>query len=328
MNKSYILAAVIAAAALALGSADPAELGTAVAADRWWEGFGAVAGEGFMLLDLTDSWIPVGSLPIADVRVLHDCATDAGVAITAISAIRRSVLDRTSGAKNITYSHRCIDVAAELGAGVVSVGLHQPLTPAQASRLWFWTAEGHRDDPADREGWADAVRAFRELGRHARDVGVLLSLEMYEDTFLGSAESAVRLVEEIADRSVGLNPDIGNLIRRPGPIEPWGETLRAVLPYTNFWHVKNYSRYEDPSAGLHFALPSYLESGLINYRQAMDWAIHAGFRGVISVEHYGGDGLSMSAANRDYLRRRAIPGGEVEFGVSRVQQAAAWGGGR
>jgi hypothetical protein len=32
-------------------------------------------------------------------------------------------------------------------------------------------------------------------------------------------------------------------------------------------------------------------------------AIDAGFRGVFLTEHYGGDGLSVTATNREYLRR-------------------------
>jgi hypothetical protein len=32
-------------------------------------------------------------------------------------------------------------------------------------------------------------------------------------------------------------------------------------------------------------------------------ALAHGFRSAFLYEHYGGDGLSVSAANRDYLRR-------------------------
>ena len=71
---------------------------------------------------------------------------------------------------------------------------------------------------------------FQELGRHAAEVGVLLSLEMYEDTFLGTADSAVRLIEEIGLPEVGLNPDIANLVRLHRPVEPWQELVEKTLP--------------------------------------------------------------------------------------------------
>ena len=44
---------------------------------------------------------------------------------------------------------------------------------------------GHKDPVGDKETWGKAVTRLRELGRHAAEVGVLLSLEMYEDTYLG-----------------------------------------------------------------------------------------------------------------------------------------------
>jgi hypothetical protein len=50
-------------------------------------------------------------------------------------------------------------------------------------------------------------------------------------------------------------------------------------------------------------MPAPLELGVINYRQAVRMAVDAGFDGPITAEHYGGDGLSVSALNRDYLRR-------------------------
>jgi hypothetical protein len=40
----------------------------------------------------------------------------------------------------------------------------------------------------------------------------------------------------------------------------------------------------------------------MNYRAAVKQAVHSGYRGAFCTEHYGGDGLSVSARNRDYLR--------------------------
>jgi sugar phosphate isomerase/epimerase len=149
---------------------------------------------------------------------------------------------------------------------------------------------------------------------------VLLSLEMYEHTYLGTASSSVRLIEEIGLDAVGLNPDIGNLIRLHEPIEDWREIARQTLPYTNYWHVKNYSRDEDPATGGITTFPAYLESGYLDYRTLLDDAIAAGFQGVICTEHYGGDGLSMSAANKEYLQKRILPRRGYTPGTSRVRQ--------
>ena len=287
---------------------------------EWLQALHQVADADFRHVDLTDSWIAYGDLDPQRRRLLLEVLDEAGLEAASLSAIRRSVIDAADGDANLAYSHRTLDVAAELGIGVVSVGLHQPLTPEQREQLWFWTVEGHRDRIDDTDGWNLAVRRFRELGQHAADLGILLSLEMYEHTFLGTGASAVRLVEEIGMDTVGLNPDIGNLIRLHEPVEDWRELLAQTLPYANFWHVKNYTRDEDPASGVVTTAPAYLESGLIDYRTAIRMAIDHGFQGVICTEHYGGDGLSMSAANRDYLRGRVLPRRDYALGESRVIQ--------
>ncbi|WEK62939.1 MAG: sugar phosphate isomerase/epimerase [Candidatus Microbacterium colombiense] len=287
---------------------------------EWSATLQEVADAEFTHVDLTDSWLRYGDLD-AHGREAFRAALDAtGLRAASVSAIRRSVIDRESGEENLAYSHRTLDFAAELGIGIVSVGLHQALTSRQREQLWFWTVEGHRDLPDDAEAWNLAVRRFRELGAHAADLGILLSLEMYEHTYLGTADSAVRLVEDIGMAEVGLNPDVGNLIRLHEPIEDWREVLAKTLPFTNFWHVKNYTRDEHPASGAVTTMPAYLESGLIDYRSAFRLAIENGFQGVICTEHYGGDGLSMSAANRDYLRGRILPRRDYAPGTSRVAQ--------
>jgi alkanesulfonate monooxygenase SsuD/methylene tetrahydromethanopterin reductase-like flavin-dependent oxidoreductase (luciferase family) len=67
--------------------------------------------------------------------------------------------------------------------------------------------------------------------------------------------------------------------------------------------VKNYFRTEDATTGAITTAPAPLEFGVISYRVAIGKAIEKGFDGAFLVEHYGGDGLSVSATNRDYLRR-------------------------
>lgn len=284
----------------------------------WHEVLTDIVDAGFDHVDLTDSWLRPGDLDGPALDRLAGTAKDLGLSLASVSAIRRSVIDAEHGTENLAYSHRTIDAAAALGIGVVSVGLHQALTAEQKERLWFWTAPGHHDDLTD---WPLAVARFQELGRHAAEVGVLLSLEMYEDTFLGTADSAVRLVEEIGMSEVGLNPDIANLVRLHRPVEPWQELVAKTLPYTNFWHVKSYSRDEDPERDAYFSVPAPMQFGLIDYRSAFRTALANGFQGVICTENYGGDGLSACAANRDYLRRHVLPKRHgYALGTSRVRQ--------
>lgn len=291
--------------------------------ERWLGVFREVAAAGFDAVDLTDTWVRCGDLGAERLADLRAVVIEAGLSAPAISVIRRSVIDAAYGVENLAYSHRTLDAAAELGVGTVSFGLHQALTPEQRRQLWFWTVEGYRDPIGDTGMWSLAVSRLRELGQHAAQVGVVVSLEMYEDTFLGTGASAVRLVEDIGLRGVGLNPDIGNLVRLHRPIEDWREVLHRVLPYANYWHVKNYFRDEDVERDSYVALPAPLELGVVNYRAAVSEAISVGFQGMFCTEHYGGDGLSVSATNRDYLRRILPASADYEVPRSRVAQCPA-----
>jgi sugar phosphate isomerase/epimerase len=288
--------------------------------EEWRERLSEMHRLGFDAADLTDSWLRPGDMSASDLAALSQAAATAGVRLCSISAIRRSVINQAEWADNLAYSHRTIDAAAALDIGVVSFGLHQALTKDQAGRLWFWTVAGHRDMP-DPATWKAAVGRFQELGRHAAEIGVLVSLEMYEDTFLGTASSAIQLVEDIGLPNVGLNPDVGNLIRAHRPVEDWRGVHAAVLPYTNYWHVKNYLRHEDPDRGFYVTLPTRLEAGLIDYRTAFRLALAAGFQGIVTAEAYGGDSLAIAAASRDYLRDAVLPEtADYQLGQSKVIQ--------
>lgn len=276
---------------------------------------------GFANADLTDSWVRPGDLSPARLAEFKRTAAAVGIGIPVISAIRCSVIEEGNWQANLAYSHRTIDAAAELGSEVVSVGLHQALTPEQQKQLWFWTVEGHKDPAGDKEAWGNAVTRLRDLGRHAAEVGILLSLEMYEDTYLGTADSSVQLVQDIGLSNVGLNPDLGNLIRLHRPVEDWREMVAKTLPYSNYWHMKNYLRDEDVARDMYVTMPAPMESGLINYREAFKEAISVGFQGILCTEHYGGDGLSVTASNQEYLRRHVLPKTDgYVLGQSQVDQ--------
>ena len=290
-------------------------------ASVWASVFQEVKDAGFANADLTDSWVRPGDLSKERLAEFKQTADEVGVGIPVISAIRRSVIHERDWEDNLAYSHRTIDAAAELGCEVVSIGLHQAITPEQQKQLWFWTVEGYKDPVGDKEAWGNAVSRIREIGKHAAEAGILVSLEMYEDTYLGTGDSSVQLVQDIGLDNVGLNPDLGNLIRLHRPIEDWRELVHKTLPYSNYWHMKNYIRDEDVARDSYITMPAPKESGHINYREAFKYALSVGFQGILCVEHYGGDGLSVTASNQDYLRRHVLPKNDgYALGQSKVAQ--------
>jgi sugar phosphate isomerase/epimerase len=267
----------------------------------WRQQLEPVVEAGFSAVEISTSWISIGDLPDPRVAELRAVLDDARLEVPGISVVRRSVIHPERGEDNLALAHRTIDAAAALGVPIVCVGLHDELLDAQKQVTWFWTVPGPQR-PTDPETYELAVRRYRELAEHASGVGIELSLELYEDTYLGSGKDAVRFLEDIAHPAVGLNPDVGNLVRQQRPIESWQETFALTLPHANYWHIKNYARLEDPSRDLVLTHPTSLELGIINYREMTQAAIAQGFTGAFVVEHYGGDGLSVGASNADYLR--------------------------
>ena len=268
---------------------------------EWAKHLNLVARSGFTEVDPTDTWVRVGDLSPERLTEFQSVLKDAGLTIPAISTSRRSVMDPEHGKEYLAYSHRLLDVAATLGAPLVSFGFFQALKPAQQKALWFWLADGWHDDesPGAR---SRAASLIRELAEHAQGNGQQITLEMYEDTYVGTADGAIQFLEEVGHEACGLNPDIGNFVRLHRPLEPVQDMLDKLLPYANYWHVKNYLRDEDPETGQVMTFPVPMEFGLINYRAAISQAVGLGFRGAFLCEHYGSDAITVIAKNRAYVR--------------------------
>jgi sugar phosphate isomerase/epimerase len=210
-------------------------------------------------------------------------------------------MDPAHGEEYLAYSHRLLDKAAELDVPLVSFGFFQDMTAAQKEALWFWLVDGWHDDESA-EARARAASLIRELAEHAQSNGQQITLEMYEDTYVGTADGAIAFLKEVDHEACGLNPDIGNFVRLHRPLEPVPQMFEKLLPHTNYWHVKNYLRDEDPETGQVMTFPVPMDFGLINYRAAIGQALAVGFRGAFLCEHYGSDAVTVIGRNRAYIR--------------------------
>lgn len=276
---------------------------TTAGPEAWKQTLREVRLAGFDHVDLTDSWVRPADLDTDGRRRLLETARSHDLAFSDIAVTRKSVItpDEDRARENMAYTKRTIDAAADLEVPMVCLGLHDPFTEPQKQATWFWLAEGAEDEetPENRE---KAAARFRELGEYAAERGVSVSLEMYEGTFLGTADSSVQLVTAVDLPNVGLCPDIGNIVRLHREVEDWREMLTKMLPHTNYWQLKNYFRDHDPATGSYASAPAPLALGFIDYREAIGMALEAGFDGPMCVEHYGGDGLTVTAMNRGYIR--------------------------
>jgi sugar phosphate isomerase/epimerase len=292
----------IGAAMLQFPSLTPRGIPIRQAGEEHWRGqLDRIKRLGFDWVEIPSAWLPIGEMEPSERSALVAVIRDVGLTVCATSVVRQSIIEPRDWKEHLADTHRAIDATAEIGSSVICLGLQEPLTAEQAAVPWFWTKPG-RTNPDDDDTWRDAVMRYRELAEHAAEVDIAISLEVYEGTYLGSADSAVAFMADIDRENVGLNPDLGNLIRAQRPIEPWEAMAVKLLPLANYWHVKNYARAEDSALGVYLTTPISLANGLIDYRIAVAFAIASGFRGPILCENYGGDGLAVSAENARYLR--------------------------
>ena len=251
-------------------------------------------------VDPTDAWLPLAKLSDERVEEFRRVLDGEGMSLSSISMTRNSVVDVESGEQNLRDAHRFIELAPSFGVTVVNTGFMQAITEKQAKAIWFWLEDGHVDDPALRDL---AIERVRELGDAAKALGVQLSLEMYEDTYVGTADEAVSFITDVDHDAVGLNPDLGNLVRLHREVEPWEDMFEKVLPHSNFWHIKNYTRDYDPATGAYSSAPMPLKYGYINYRKVIRRALELGYTGPFCCEHYGSDSLGVIAENVHYIRQ-------------------------
>ncbi|MGP9580339.1 MULTISPECIES: sugar phosphate isomerase/epimerase family protein [unclassified Brachybacterium] len=251
-------------------------------------------------IDPTDAWLPLAKLSDDRLEEFRRVLDGEGMSLASISMTRNSVVDVDNGEQNLRDAHRFIEIAPTFGVSVVNTGFMQATTEAQQKAVWFWLEDGHVDDPALRDL---AIERIRELGDAAQAQGIQLSLEMYEDTFVGTTDDAVSFVTDVGHTAVGLNPDIGNLVRLHREIEPWEDMFEKVLPHSNFWHIKNYTRDFDAATGAYSSDPMPLKYGYINYRKVIRRAVELGYSGPFCCEHYGSDSLGVIAENVQYIRQ-------------------------
>lgn len=265
----------------------------------WREQIKLVADMGYTYIDPIDDWLQLSELSDERFSDFQQILKEFNLKVWAVSFGRRSPVDRVHGKSHIEAYKRMIDRAADLHIHVVNIGFMQELTPAQLNAQWFWHEQGHVDDPAMRD---TALERVADVASYAAERGVEISLELYEDTFLGSGKLAVEFIQDLGMENVGINPDVGNFIRLHREIEPWKESFEYVLPYANYWHIKNYTRDFDPATGAYYSFPSALEDGYIDYRWVIRRALELGYRGAFMTEHYGGDWLGIGARNARYIR--------------------------
>jgi sugar phosphate isomerase/epimerase len=280
----------------------------------WERALRGLARIGFEAIDLVDGWLRFDLLNDAGLAGLGTAIRDAGLRLAGASVIRASMLDPDNGPANLARTLRAVHAAQVLGAPVLSIGFHRPLRGDQLSGP-FWLVPHPEDDASD-AGFDRAAGLLRQVCARAAAHGITVALELHESTLLDRSQRALRLIDGAGAANLGVNLDLGNLVRVPGPLaEPWQDTARQLAPHVCYWHVKNYLRLGHPATGPVTSAPVAVGEGEIDYRQALRIVLGAGYPGPLCVEHHHGDALWALASGREYLLAvlaDLVAGGELD----------------
>jgi sugar phosphate isomerase/epimerase len=249
--------------------------------------FAWAAEAGFEGVELSPRWLAFHAMDAAELAALRADLDAARLEVSGL-CISRCILTRTQEAdEHWARLERGVDVARALGAKLITISQSMPTIPTPDRPVIFG-----RDLPEEEHRRAAGM--LKALARKARPAGVELSLELHDDGLCDEAGLLERLVGWIDEPNVGVNPDLGNIVRGGGPLPDWEGTLRRLAPRANNWHVKNYAAATP--------VPPWDAAGDIDYRRAVSIMKGAGYRGWVGIECYFGDVLGFQKEGLRYLK--------------------------
>jgi sugar phosphate isomerase/epimerase len=258
--------------------------------------FDWAASTGFQGIEVSPQWLDIAHFSDAELLEVRDEAAASGLAISGLNInriLRRGTASLGQRPRVVRGSpdpalqsllERAIDVAAILSASLVTLSFSLPLDGCTRQLL-----RGCDLPHAERDENAAFIRT---LAARARPHGIQLSLELHDDGLLDTPELCLDMLERVAAENVGLNPDLGNLVRSY-PNSDWRTALKSLASRTNNWHVKNYRGSQ----------PSPIWDGQIDYAEAMQIMRAAGYTGWVSIESYFGDVFDLQAKSLAWLKR-------------------------
>jgi sugar phosphate isomerase/epimerase len=242
-------------------------------------------------VELSPRWCSVLDMTPPELRQFASEVAAAGLCVSGLN-LNRGILTRTpQAARHLAEAERAIDVAATLGAGIVNLSLAMPTLPGP-------DRPPLRGGDVPDEEHARAADLVASLVRRAQVAGITIALDLHDDGLLDTPELCLQLLRRVGLPNVGVNPDLGNVCRGPGPVPDWRAALERLAPLALNWHVKNYRAGQ----------PAPLWDGEIDYAAAVGMMGRAGYRGWVSIESYFGDVLDHQWRGLDYLRRLAAAG--------------------
>jgi sugar phosphate isomerase/epimerase len=210
-----------------------------------------------------------------------------------------------TAARNRQHWEQNIKLAAWTGANLVNstvctgqrnpraagMGVGEPL-PQNSSRM---------ASTADFEANA---RELKRLGALAADHGVTISIEVHQHSLADNSWSANHLLDLVDHPSVGVNPDLGNILwNYDVPEESSEQAIVALAPRATYWHCKNLFRVYLPHDERTVFIRTPLADGDIDYRFAIAAMKEANYGGYLAIEGANaGDIMGKDRRSVEFVR--------------------------
>ncbi len=212
---------------------------------------------------------------------------------------RPNLLDSgpTDRARRVDFYRRSIDLAAELGAPLVSIW-------SGAAEVAVVGDDANFDRARTEPLWDRLVLGVRAVLDHARDRGVRLAFEPEPGMFLERPAGYLELVRRLESRGaeLGLTLDVGHLVVT-GDV-PVADSIRALASHLVHVHL------DDARAGVHEHLQ--LGSGDLDLPATLRALEEIGFGGMAAVELSRDSHRAPEAARTALDRIRAACGARTQ----------------
>jgi sugar phosphate isomerase/epimerase len=202
-----------------------------------------------------------------------------------------TLTDARHGSRNRQRQARAIEFAGWVGATIVNTALsgapRRPGHPAGSlpgsQHGWPVAQDASRDAMLSQyEALAKACQAACD---RAADVGVVISVEVHQNSLVDNSWSARLLHGLVGRRNFGINPDLGNVYwTYDVPEESPEDCIRQLAPISVYWHCKNLLRVYHPEMQRSVFLRVPIPDGEIDYRFALSAMRAAGYTGYMAIE--------------------------------------------
>jgi sugar phosphate isomerase/epimerase len=145
------------------------------------------------------------------------------------------------------------------------------------------------------EEWAACVRDARRACEMALPSGIILALEMHDNTFADRGDTTARLIAECGLPNLKANYQAAF---SPGADEPI-ERLNKVINHVVNVHAQN---FEAPIGAVKSLKRAHLATGVINYRAIVERLRGAGYDGYIEAEFVSEPAREWLEADCHFLR--------------------------